>query len=221
MARLFNNNDIMKPRILLLLVTALAFTSCARKPEIQTPSTALSEEAKKQTEIARETLLRAEKAAEEAALEKLKVEEATALKEKAEKLLTAPIRANEFQLTITPDSEVASAFGVPVHVFSTSSQFANQFKSIGSDAYFSGGRQGANVEKLTFGTSGKRGPATLRVPGRTGDDTLIIIANLPKPSGGDARVFTFPLTRVKTTNPLTPTAPPINIRLTRVGLLPG
>ena len=154
----------MKAQILFLLITATLLASCARKPEPETASQTMGEEAKKQTEIAQEQLRQAEQAAEKVEAEKQKMEEATALKEAADKALNAPIRAGEFQLTISPDRDIASAFGVPVHVFSTSSDMAAQFKSIGADAYFSGGRQSSNAQKLTFGSSGKGGPVSLESP---------------------------------------------------------
>ncbi len=139
----------------------------------------------------------------------------------AAQAMAAPVKAGEFTLTITPDSDAASAHAIPVHVLSVSSGQATQYKVMGADNYWKSPSGGA--QSRVFGTSGTGGTATFSVPSKEGADTIIIIAKLPPSAGGagDARILEIPLKRQPGADPLKPTAPPISVRLGRLGLLPN
>lgn len=138
----------------------------------------------------------------------------------AQAALDAPIKAGEFTLTITPDSEAASANAIPVHVLSVSSDQVSQYKTMGADNYWKSPNSAA--QKRVFGTSGSTGSATFSVPSRPGADTIVIIAKLPPSAGGgDARIMEIPLKRQAGADPLKPTAPKINVRLGSLGILPN
>ena len=135
--------------------------------------------------------------------------------------LGAPIKSGEFVLTITPDTEAASANAIPVHVLSLNSAQVAQYKTMGADNYWKSPSGGAQTK--VFGSSGSKGPANFKVPSRDGADTLLIIAKLPPTSGGgDARIMEVPLKRSGSGEPGKPSIqPPIHVRLSSLGLLPN
>lgn len=139
----------------------------------------------------------------------------------AQAALAAPTKSGEFTLTITPDSEAASANAIPVHVLSVSADQVSQYKTMGADNYWKSPSGAA--QKRVFGASGTTSSATFSVPSRPGADTIVIIAKLPPSSGasGDARIMEIPLKRQPGADPLKPEAPRINVRLSSLGLLPN
>lgn len=133
--------------------------------------------------------------------------------------LEAPTKAGEFTLTITPDSAVASANAIPVHVLSLTADQVMQYKTMGADNYWKA--PSSQAQSRVFGSSGSKGATTLKVPSKPGANTVVIIAKLPPSSGGDARILEVPLKRQPGADPLKPTSPPVSVRLTSLGLLPN
>ncbi|MDB6079292.1 MAG: hypothetical protein JWO82_3039 [Akkermansiaceae bacterium] len=138
----------------------------------------------------------------------------------AQAAIGAPIKAGEFSLTIYPDAEAASANAIPVHVLSMKADQVGQYKVMGADNYWKS--PGGGAEQRVFGASGSKGPTTMKVPSRDGQDTILIIAKLPNTGGGgDARMMEIPLKRQPGIDPKMPVANPISVRLGRQGLLPN
>lgn len=138
----------------------------------------------------------------------------------AQAAMNAPIASGEFSLTITPDGAASSAFAIPVHILSLRKEEVAQFKTLGADGYWKS--PSGSASQRIFGSSGSTSSVTLAIPSRTGADTVLIIAKLPPTSGGgDARIMEVPLVRQAGNDPLRPTAPPISVRLSRIGLLPN
>lgn len=179
-------------RLILPTACTLALVACAAK---ESPATKAAAEA---------TVKAAAEASQQAA---------------AQAALDAPTKSGEFTLTITPDSEAASANAIPVHVLSLNADQVSQYKTMGADNYWKA--PSSQAQSRVFGSAGSKGSTTLKVPSRPGADTVVIIAKLPPSSGGDARILEIPLKREAGTDPLKPTAPRISVRLTSLGLLPN
>lgn len=148
--------------------------------------------------------------------------EAQAFKDAAAQAeLNLPIKANEFSLIITPDTEAAAANAIPVHVLSLNAAQVAQYKTMGADNYWKS--PSGQAQTKVFGSSGSKGPSTIKVPSRDGADTLLIIAKLPPPAGGgDARIMEVPLKRSAPADPVKKgPQPPIHVRLSSLGLLPN
>jgi len=148
-----------------------------------------------------------------------KEEEAKKEKEAAAALV-APIKAGEFQLTISPDASAKSAYAIPVHILTGRSETMRSYSARGADSYWQSPNPRAKA--AVFGTTGSTGPRTFSVPSNSGHDMVVIIAKLPTPKSGETRIMEIPLKREpNAADPLRPRTPSHSVRLSLGGVFPN
>lgn len=126
------------------------------------------------------------------------------------------IKIGEFLVTIIADDEIKQTVSVPVHVISTDAGTADQLVGDGAPKYWGSPFKGANVRRLPFGQNGSNS-ATVAAPSVPAMDTLVLVADLAAPAGGnDFRILKIPL-KLDYSNPIAPVANPIRVRLTGNG----